>query len=362
MHWKHVWAIFALASCASCAATLHGAADAEETEEAAQRKAHRLVEEEAEQRKAWRLIDQLQDSLSSEQRTATLRSLIDEIGDIDDSLIISVLGQQMKKHEIARKVILPRFADLLRSAREGNGWRPERRLCQLIDVLVQVGEAPPEAVAEAEAVLKDSKDYPFAAPKAAALLLYLNPTGHEAQRWLGEKLQSKSREERARAASAIGTAGKRAEPMAAKLQPLLKDEAVEVRVLAACSLWSIDPRSGNVVGVLQQSLGEEPKGIHLKEPTYRWALDHRHVAVLCLGKMEASARDTASDIARLLKDDDQTLRWFAAMALGTIGASTPEVLKALEAAKGDRNVAVSRSAARSLERLTGEKPPAKPKD
>jgi hypothetical protein len=336
-----VWATFVL-----WATALHGVAYPDDTA----------------QEKNDSLFEQLgQDTLSPEQRAEILVSLIEQVGGADDNRIIHVLGQQMKKHEVARKVVLPRFAGLLRAAREGLGLGSERRLCRLLGVLLEVGDASREVVAEAEEVLKDSKDFPFAAPKAATLLLRLDPTRRNAQRWLGEKLQSKSREERGRAAAAIGAAGKRAEPMAAKLQPLLKDEAVEVRVWAACSLWSIDPRSRDVADVLRQALRKEPIGILLLEPTTfsEWFPGHRHIAVQCLGKMEADAREAASDIARLLKDEDQTLRWFAAMALGPIGARTPDVLKALEAAKGDSNVAVSKSAARSLALLTGEEPPAK---
>jgi hypothetical protein len=50
-----------------------------------------------------------------------------------------------------------------------------------------------------------------------------------------------------------------------------------------------------------------------------------------------------------------TLRWLAVHSLGTMGARTREIIRALEAAKADANVAVAKSAERSLELLNGGK-------
>ncbi len=348
MHSKHISTIAFLASCTVYTAALHGITYGQEPQIS----------------KVWQLFEELDsDKLPAERRTEILVSLIDEVGGYDGDNILHVLGKQMKKHAVARKVVLPRFAELISSARQGYGHIPRRRLCRVLNALLTVGEAPPEAVAEAEAVLKDAKDHPFAAPKAAALLLCVDPTRRDVQQWLAEKLQSKNREERMRAAAALGATGKRAEVMVAKLQPLLKDEAVEVRVMAARSLWKIDTRSPNVASVLQESLREKPMSVLLEPISFSsWNPDHRHLAVIYLGQMGTDAKEAASDIARLLKDDDKNMHWFAAQALGPIGVRTPDVLSALEAAKGDSNVAVSKSAAESLEMLTRPKasPSAKP--
>ena len=208
------------------------------------------------------------------------------------------------------------------------------------------------AAKEIEAVLRDAKTnakaFLFTAPKAAALLLTADPKHRAAQQSLSDWLQSKDADERMRAAAALRLAGKHAVPMAAKLQPLLKDEAVEVRVMAAIALWKIDPRSPDVVGVLQKSLREKPKGIILRPFTIsEWGRDHLFYAARCLGEMGEKAQEAGSDIARLLREGDQDARWVAAEALGAIGARTPDVLSALEAAKADSNVAVSKSAERS---------------
>ena len=67
--------------------------------------------------------------------------------------------------------------------------------------------------------------------------------------------------------------------------------------------------------------------------------------------MGEKAREAASDLVVVLKGGNAHARWAAAEALGLIGARTPEVLSALEAAKGDSSVAASKSAERSLAAL-----------
>jgi len=302
------------------------------------------------------------DALSAERRTELLNALVDEVGGFDDSRILYVLGKQMEKDALAREVVLPRFAELIRWAREDKKRRYsiDKRLCQLINAPLSAREAPPTVVTEVQAVLKASKDFRCAAPKAAAFLLSVDPSRRDARQWLTEKLQCKDRHERMKAAAAIGAAAKRVALMAPQLQPLLKDEAVEVRVMAAWSLWRIDPGSPNVISVLRQSLTEEAMGVRLQPWTFsEWAPNHKIIAVDCFRAMGPDAREAAGDVARLLKDDDQALRWSAARALETMGVPTPDVLRALEAARADSNVAVAQASERALKALTAVKPPPK---
>jgi hypothetical protein len=354
MHFVRAWMLVFLAPCAVCAVLTHGVAAGEEPED-----------------KYWPQFEELnKDTLSPERRSEILNKLLDQVW--DDGRLLFVAGRQAKKYRPAKETVLRRFTEIIGWTRQHDEGRLGRDLglCKvfdtlLIDELLSRDDLSRAAVTEVEAVLRDAKTNPkafkFAAPKAAALLLSVDPKHRAAQQSLTDWLRSKDSEERMRAAAALRLAGKLAEPMAAKLQPLLKDEAVEVRVMAAIALWKIDPRSPDVVGVLRKSLREKPRGVTLRPMTFsEWGPDHVFLAIMCFRQMGERAREAAGDIARLLKDGDQDVRWAAAEALGPIGDRTPDVLSALEAAKADSNVAVSKSAARSLELLTSGKPSKSP--
>jgi hypothetical protein len=318
--------------------------------------------------KYWPLFEELKkETLSPERRSEILNKVIDQVW--DDGRILYVAGKQARKYPRAREVVLRRLTEIIGWTREDDEGRPSRdlRLCKLFDTLLVDGllsgdDLSRAAATEVEAVLRDAKTNPraflFAAPKAAALLLSVEPKHRAAQQSLSDWLQSKDSGERMRAAAALRLAGQRAEPMAAKLRPLLKDEAVEVRVMAASSLWKIDPRSPDVVGVLRKSLHEEPKGVFTRPliSAHEWVPNHIFLAITCLGDVGERAREAASDIVPWLKKGNQSVRWVAARALGTIGARTPDVLSALEAAKADANVAVSQYAEESLAALRGQQP------
>src|SRR5207244_4053151 len=135
----------------------------------------------------------------------------------------------------------------------------------------------------------------------------------DVEQWFEDRLQSKLYHDRSTAAGALARVGKRAEPLAPKVRPLLNDRAVDVRVLAAVSLWEITGRSEGAVDALKASLHEKPASITLV-PTTR-GLSHYYGALGCLGAMGESAREAAGDVAQFLKDRDSLLSVLAARAL-----------------------------------------------
>lgn len=285
--------------------------------------------------------------LSAEQRIGALVTLVDALHETDDPRISLILRREMRKDPRAVEIVVPRLTKVFRVTKD------EARLCDLIDMLLAVGEAAPDTIPELDTLVKNSKTYPFAAPRAAALLLSIDPARRDLEQSLSEGLESKNRQARVNAVLALRSAGKRLQAMAPKLVPLLRDSAVEVRVTAAGALWRIGPRGAKIIDVLRESLEEQPvvvqfkpEGVSARGPT------HRDLALLYMGQMGHEAREAVSDIVRFVRNEKGPVRLFAVQSLGLIGTATPDVLTALEAAKHDSSEAVAAAAVESLNQLT----------
>ncbi len=292
-------------------------------------------------------LDQLsQGGLSAEQGRTALAMVVEALSESDDPRILLVLRQEMKKNPLAIKTVVPRVTALVK-AKEN-----ESRLCDLLDLLLAVGQTAPEGVVELEAIVKDVKKYSFGAPRAAVLLLSVDPSRRDMAQWLGGALESENRELRLATSLALGIAGKRVQPMASKLVPLFRDSAVEVRVVTAGALWKIAPKTPGILDVLRESLTEKaalmrfkPEGVSSRGTT------HHDLALIYMGEMGKEARRAVNDIARFVKAEAGPARLFAVRSLALIGVVTPDVLAALEAARGDSNEAVAAAAAEALDRL-----------
>jgi serine/threonine protein kinase/HEAT repeat protein/Tfp pilus assembly protein PilZ len=220
--------------------------------------------------------------------------------------------------------------------------------------LGHLGPAAKDAVAALRAALKNSmsgiRDW------AAAALGGIGPEAREAIPDLVGALKDESRFVRAAAAAALGAMGPSAKDVVPDLVGALRDENANVRWRAAAALGEIGPEARAAIPALLSAL--EDRDVSTTDAV---ALALEKV----IGKPEPSPQprpeppipeapgtaDLGSLILSLTTDDDQSVRWRAAAALGDMGPAAKEAIPALTGALEDKDNTVRCEAARALGRM-----------
>jgi HEAT repeat protein len=151
---------------------------------------------------------------------------------------------------------------------------------------------------------------------------------------LADALRDPQEDVRFAAAKALKAIGAAARDAAPELIDVLDDDAPKVRRAAAGAVvWLVPPDEG--VPVLVPILADE-------DTTVRWA------AARALGNYGSHA---VSDLIAVLGDDDPVLRAGAAEALGQIGPAASAARPSLETARADQDANVSRAATAALDKV-----------
>jgi HEAT repeats/PBS lyase HEAT-like repeat len=148
-------------------------------------------------------------------------------------------------------------------------------------------------------------------PLAAAALGRIGPKAEAAVPVLAATLRSDWGGLRARAASALGGIGPGARPALPALRKLLRDPDIEVRTAAALALWQLGGEAKEslpgLIAVLQITDESQLSNIAGSE--------RLRPALRALGEMGPKAKAAVPTLRRLLKYEQQGLRWWAGQAL-----------------------------------------------
>lgn len=197
-----------------------------------------------------------------------------------------------------------------------------------------LGDIGPEAIPALTLALRDED------PRIRKYAIWeLGKIGPEAVPALTELLRDGDPEIRRHAVWALGDIGREGVPA---LIRALEDENPEVRWAAAWTLGEVGPKAAEAVPALIQTLRDEGPEVRRASAWALGAIGVRETAVV------------AALIQTLIADEDPTARRLAAWALGALQPDWREGVPALIQALGDSDPGVRRTAARVLQRVTGQ--------
>jgi serine/threonine-protein kinase len=220
--------------------------------------------------------------------------------------------------------------------------------------------APPPAATPAPANTEPATRAAAASPKVRALL---------------DDLASTDRDERWRAAEALGGLGAEAKPAVGALGAALRDSNETVRWRAAEALGKIGVDAADAVPGLIASLDgaemlatEAAKALGRLGPVARASVPAlgnalsrsdvyvRREVAKALVKMGTEARAAVPALIEALGDNDKVVRTEAARALGNVGPEAQAAVPALRKALRDSEGLVVTQARRALKNITGSEP------
>ena len=228
------------------------------------------------------------------------------------------------------------------------------------DVPAPVPSIAPPATTPAPANTEPAARAAVASPKVRALL---------------EDLASTDRDERWRAAEALGGLGAEAKPAVGALGAALRDSNETVRWRAAEALGKIGADAADAVPGLiasldgaemlateaAKALGRFGPAARASVPALGNALSRSDVYVRrevakALVKMGTEARAAVPALIEALGDNDKVVRTEAARALGNVGPEAQAAVPALRKALRDSEGLVVTQARRALKNITGSEP------
>jgi hypothetical protein len=272
-------------------------------------------------------------------------------------IILGTFRNAARHDPKALEPALPQFAAELRKLND------DRELCEYLDPLIGIERGTPELTATVDGVFKSDQRFDFARPRAAAVLLKIDPRHGDMLDWLERELKGDRPQMRLVAAKMLGYLGTVARLAAPRLRKTLNDSDPAVRVAAAQALWRIEHKSDDIMPTLRRALGESAVGaddwpIYLSEDS---GITQKYLAVRCLGDIGKPAAVAADEIARAILPDEKAKRLnedysviqiAGADALSKIGQSSATVISTLRKLNEDSEPAVADHARAALKMLT----------
>jgi HEAT repeat protein len=185
----------------------------------------------------------------------------------------------------------------------------------------------------------------------ACVLVNLGPLGKPAVDRLLEILDDPDGNVRVWAALAFWKVSQQPEPAIAAFIAALEDPASAYHGMAAQALSEMGPQAKVAIPAMIQAMRHIPKD---RTEDSRWAVAG------ALGEFGSDARDAVPEIIAALRDPELAYRYMVARALGNIGVTSPEVLRALEESLEPKDPLLLEEAAAAIRKLPIQNKPSTP--